>query len=591
MDPFSLASEKSRCSVFSGDLLDNNDEAYSQHQAKISLPPYSKVSSADAYRRCNVNPEEVQVGRDTALTGAAPNSRKRSIKVSKGSGNAGRNSLTDTSAKRSEVQAVPQKKLSDSCGDHVDEFEQKNKYSRKYLKSLLTEYSADKCVPRNPLKVKASTITANSADKDNFAVSWAYEVNCAESEFNFTTHEFSSSSFAVSNKFGTTAKTPEKSLTDSSVLKSVTPNETNLAPTLTANRTGSRYLTVEVDQTKQNAGASSDVEFEQIQKKLESRASEAISQFIQYDHKLLPDMMYDAFYDALLERKIETANGILAAAKKLNVELPMSQPSTQSILLSYSHSLLDPLEVPLSEFKLLVRQLIDHKFDAVTVVLETLYNSLMPNTFFSKNLNLHSVSELADFAQSISSVDIGVWMKDLILAHVDYTLQSFDHPNFRLMINYVDLYLEHAKSLRIKLDDLAQKDVAASFQHMFDRTIEELFFTDVVEYVEMDRKWNFGLAIPDYPKQIKEVLEDFFHQQLIKHLKTLPSQDSSYKSFHIGNALKMIQAAMYLKISFRQDVKELARSLSHSPSGSEGSPNYSKIALMIGAQESEYLQG
>ena len=269
----------------------------------------------------------------------------------------------------------------------------------------------------------------------------------------------------------------------------------------------------------------------------------------------------------------------------------MSQPSTQSILLSYSHSLLDPLEVPLSEFKLLVSQLIDHKFDAVTVVLETLYNSLMPNTFLSKDLNLHNVSELADFAQSISSVDIGVWMKDLILAHVDYTFQSFDDPNFRIMINYVDLYLEYAKSLRIKLDDLAQKDVAASFQHMFDRTIEELFFTDVVKYVEMDRKWNFGLSIPDYPKQIKEVLEDFFQQQLSKPLKTLLSPDSSHKSFHIGIALKLIQAAMYLKISFRQDVKELARGLLHSPSGSEGFPNYSKIALMIGAHESEYLQG
>lgn len=583
MDPFSLASEKSRCTVFSGNFLDN-DEANSQHPAKTPLSPYSKVSSADANRRCNVNPEEIQVGRATALTGAASNSRKRSIKVSKGSGNAGRNSLTDTSAKGS--QAVPQKKLSDSCGDHVDEFETKNKYSRKYLKSLLTEYSADKCVPRNPLKVEASTITANSADKDNFAVSWAYKERCVESEFNFTTHEFSSSSFAVSNKFGTTPKTPEKSLTDSSVLKSATPNETNLAPTLTANRTDSRYSTAEVDQTKQNAGASSDVEFEQIQKKLESLALEAISQFIQYDHKLLPDMMYDAFYDALLERKIETATGILAAAKKLNVELPMSQPSTQSILLTYSHSLLDPLEVPLSEFKLLVSQLIDHKFDAVTVVLESLYNSLMPNTFFSEDLNLHSVSELADFAQSISSVDIGAWMKDLILAHVDYTLQSFDHPYFPVMIGYVDLYLEHAKSLKIKLDDLAQKDVAASFQHMFDQTIEKLFFTDVVKYVEMDRKWNFGLAIPDYPKQIKEVLEDFFHQQLSKPLKTLLSPDSSYKALHIENALKLIQAAMYLKISFRQDVKELVRCLPHSPSGSEGIPNYSKIALM-----SEYLQG
>lgn len=593
MDPFHPASVKSRSTAFPGDFL-QGDKACSQYPAKISLPPYSKVSNADANRRCNVNAEEIQVGRDTAPTGAASNSPKRSIKVSTGSGNAGKNSLSDNSAKGSEVQAVLQIKLSDSCGDHVDKFETKNKYSREHLKSLLTKSSAGKCVPRKPLKAEPSTITANTADKHNFAVSWAYKKKRAKHDFNFKMCEFSASSFAVSNMFETTPKTPEKSLTDSSVLKSATPNvTTNPASPLLANRTDSGYLTAEVDQSKQNARAPSDAEIEQIEKKLESLILDDISHFTQNDHKLLPNIMHDTFITALIEDRIKTATGILAAAKKLNVELPLSQPSIQSILSTYSPSPspFTSAKQPLSEFKLLVGQLIDHKIDVETIVLEVLYNSLMPHKIFSKDMNLNCISEFADFAQSISSLDIGVWMKDLILAHVDYTLQSFDDFDFCATFDYFDLYLEHAKSLNIKLDDLAKRDTAAIIQDLFDWEIEESYFAKAVSFVEMDRKWNFGLVIPDYPTQIKEVLEDCFHQQLSESLEKLLSQDIPYRSLHVGNTLNLIQTGIYLKISFRQDVKELARCLLHSSSGSEGYPKYLKIALMIGVHDSEYLQG
>lgn len=593
MTPFSPAAAKSRCTGFSGDSS-NNDKECSQWPAKITLPPYCKVSNADANRRCNVNAEEIQVGRATAPTKAASDSLKRNIKVSTGSGNAGGNSLTNISANESEVQAAPQKKCSDACADHVKKFETKNKYSRKYLKSLLTNSPFGKCLPRNPLQAQASTITANTADKQNFAVSWAYRDGCAEYKFNFETHEFSTSSFAVSNKSGTTPTTPEKSSTDNSDLKSATPNvTTNLASTLTADRTDSCYLAVEVDHTKQNARASSEAEIEQMLEKPESLTLEDISHFTPNYHKLLADLMYDTFVTALIDRQIELATGILAAAKRLNVELPLSQRNIQSLLSNYSPSPLPlaGIQWPLSKFKLLVGLLKDHKFDVETLVLEVLYNSLMPHKFLSKDLNLPCISEFADFAQSISSLDIRTWMKDLILAHVDYALQSFGNIKFSGTSNYVDLYLEHAKSLKIKLNDLAQSDAAESIQYLFDLAIEESNFTYVVKHIEMDHKWNFGLVIPDYPRQIKEVLEDCFHQQLSESLEKLLSPGIPYRSLHIGTSLNLIQAGIYLKISFRQDVKELARCLLHSSSGSEGFTNYSKIALMLGVHESEYLQG
>lgn len=67
MISFSPAAAKSPCTGFSGDSL-NNVEECSQWPAKITLPPYCKLSNADANRRCNVKAEQIQVGRATAPT-------------------------------------------------------------------------------------------------------------------------------------------------------------------------------------------------------------------------------------------------------------------------------------------------------------------------------------------------------------------------------------------------------------------------------------------------------------------------------------------------------------------------------------------
>ena len=560
------------------DLLDDDDFEHSQRPATMTLFSCSKVSNADANGMCNVNTKEIPAGRATAPSELASESRKRSITVLSGQGSGGMNSLADTSASESEMHPPPKKEFSDFHANNIE------KNFQKTLKSPLTGSSAGKCVPRNPeKKADTSIITANSADEHNYAVSWVLRGGFHEPGFNNKMNEFSASSFSVSNKCGDTPKSPEKSLADSSAFESATPNTTTkLASTFTRKRTRSSLA-----QTKQKIRTLSDAEIDQMLKKPELLTLEDIIHFNQNDRKLLRDRMLETFIFSFMSRQMATAAGILAAGKKLNVELSLSQYSIRKNLSDHMRLTSSDSDWRLSEFKLLVDQLKYYKIDTVNAVLETLYKFLLPHNFLSEDLSLQRITEFADYAQSVSGVNIGVWMKDLILTHVDYAIQHCDDHELCILDYDIELYLERARSLGIKLDDLSQRNAAASFQHLFDRAIEEALLINAVTYIEMDHKWNFGLVIPD-SAQIKEALKDRFHHYLEAEFNILSSPYDSSRSSCIEKAYRLIQVGMYLKISFGQDVKELAIHLLNLSSGSEKFSDYLKIARMVGVHENEY---